>query len=226
MRKIATVLLIGAAALSAGLASAQGMMAGGGMANGAGMLVVADDGSLIATQLGVSMMGGPGGGGQGNRRAVVNVAVNGVARWSFQVDQGWPMMAASQGDLVLVVVVNNAWMWRSMSGMGWYPWGDPPQGGEQEDAVLVGVDLATGAQRWQTTLPGDMASLPQFSADGSRLYLTTTDFGPGGMVSGGQMGQGEAGGWATQMGNTVVALDRAGTILWTLDLASSGGMMP
>jgi len=121
--------------------------------------------------------------------------------------------------------MNNAFMWRSMSGMGWFPFGTPPQGGSQ-DATLVGLDLAAGSQRWSATLPGDMSSYPQFAADGSRIYVTVTDFGQVGMMGGGSLRQGDTGGWATQMTNKVVALNRGGTVLWTVDLSQSGGMMP
>ncbi len=208
------------------IASAQGMIGGNtGMPNGTGMTVVASDGSLLVTQMGMTMMGGPGGGGGPSlQRAVVDVTSSGQQRWRATFSQGWPMMAANNGALVVVVVVNNAWMWQSMSGMGWFPWGTPPQGGSQ-NGTLVGLDLATGAQLWSATLPGDMGSYPQFSADGSRIYVSVTSFGQASMMGGGPMRQGDTGGWATQMTNKVVALDRAGTTLWTVDLSTSGGMM-
>ncbi len=206
----------------------QGMMGGNAaMPNGTGMAVVASDGSLLVTQMGMSMMGGPGGSGSASlQRAIVNLGSNGQERWRSTFTQGWPMMAASNGDLVVIVVMNNAFMWRSMSNSGWFPWGTQPQSGAG-NATLVGLDLATGRQRWSATLPGDMGSLPQFTADGSRLYVSVTDFGQAGMMGGGSMRQGDTGGWATQMTNKVVALDRAGNILWTTDLSQSGGgMMP
>ncbi len=207
-------------------AGAQGMMGGGaGMANGTGMTVVASDGSLIVTQMGMSMMGSPtSGGGASLQRAIVDLGPDGKQRWQFAVASGWPMMAANNGDLVVVIVMNNAWMWRSMSGMGWFPFGTPSQGGTQ-DATAVGLDLATGSQRWSVTLPGDMGSYPQFSSDGSRIYVSVTDFGQGGMMGSGSMRQGDTGGWATQMTNKIVALDRSGNVLWTTDLSQSGGMM-
>src|SRR5512136_139142 len=91
--------------------AAQGMMGGGSvMPNGTGMAVVAADGSLLVTQMGMSMMGGPGTGGASLQRAIVSLGTNGMERWRFTVTQGWPMAAASNGDLVVVVVMNNAWM--------------------------------------------------------------------------------------------------------------------
>ncbi len=208
------------------LLSAQGMMGGGSLApNGTGMLVVAGDGSILVTQMGMSMMGGPTAGSATQARALVDLGADGKQRWRVPFDQGWPMMAASNGDLVVVVVVNSAWMWRAVSGMGWFPFGAPPQGGSQ-DANLVGLDLVTGSQRWSTALPGDMGSLPQFSQDGSRVYVSVTDFGAASMMGGGSLRQGDTGGWATQMTSKVVALSRAGAVLWTADLSSSGGMMP
>jgi len=209
------------------IAAAQGMMVGGGMPNGTGMVTVASDGSVLATQMGMSMMGGPTGGGETNQRAIVSIGTDGRERWRATFTDGWPMMAANNGDLVVVVVMNSAWMWQSLSGMGWFPWGTPPQGSSSEDAVLVGLSLSSGAQRWRTTLPGDMGSFPQFSADGSRIYVSVTDFGQGSMMGGGgvPMRQGDTGGWGTQMTNTIVALDRSGAIQWTRDLSGSGGMM-
>ncbi len=206
--------------------SAQGMMGGGaGMPNGTGMVVVASDGSLLVTQMGMSMMGGPGGSGSASlQRAIVDLGSNGQERWRATFTQGWPMMAATNGDLVVVVVMNNAWMWRSMSGMGWFPFGTPPQGGSQ-DATLVGLALANGSQRWSAPLPGDMGSYPQFSSDGSRVYVSVSDFGQAGIMGSGSLRQGDTGGWATQMTNKIVAFDRSGNVLWTVDLSQSGGMM-
>lgn len=210
------------------LGFAQGMMGGGAATpNSTGMLTVASDGSLLVTQMGMTMMGSPGGSGSPSlQRAIIDVTASGQQRWRATFSEGWPMMAANNGDLVVVVVVNSAWMWQSMSGMGWFPWGTPPQGGSQ-NATLVGLDLATGNQRWSATLPGDMGSYPQFAPDGSRIYVSVTNFGQGSMMGGGSMRQGDTGGWSTQMTNKIVALDRTGNILWTLDLSQSGGgIMP
>lgn len=213
--------------LLAATGGAQGMMSGGaGTPNGTGMVTVASDGSVLVTQMGMTMMGSPGGGGSASlQRAVVDLGADGKQRWRATFTQGWPMMASTNGDLAVVVVLNNAWMWRSLSGMGWFPFGTPPSG--TQAASLVGLDLATGAQRWSTTLPGDMGSYPQFSADGSRIYTSVTSFGQAGMMGSGSMTQGDTGSWATQMTNKIVALDRAGNILWTTDLSQSGsgGMM-
>jgi hypothetical protein len=225
MRKLLLGALVALVVPSA--ATAQ-MMSGGGMANGTGMVTVANDGSLLVTQMGMTMMGGPGGSGSPSlQRAIVDVTPAGQQRWRATFSQGWPMMAANNGDLVVVVVVNNAWMWQSMSGMGWFPLGTPPQGGSQS-AGLVGLDLTTGTQRWTATLPGAMGSYPQFAPDGSKIYVSVTDFGSASMMSPGSMRQGDTGGWSTQMTNKIVALDRTGHILWTLDLSQSGGggMMP
>ncbi len=208
------------------LVRAQGMMgSGAGMPNGTGMTVVASDGSLIVTQMGMSMMGSPTTGGSASlQRAIVDLGPDGKQRWRFSVTAGWPMMAANNGDLVVVVVMNDSWMWSAMSNMGWFPFGTAPQSGTQ-DATLLGLDLATGQQRWSATLPGDMGSYPQFSTDGTRIYVSVTDFGSGGMMGSGSMRQGDAGGFATQMTNKIVALDRSGNVLWTTDLSQSGGMM-
>jgi len=227
MSRLTDFAIVAVAVLMPVIGISQGMMGGNaGMPNGTGMVVVASDGSILVTQMGMSMMGGPGGSGSASlQRAIVDLSSNGQERWRATFTQGWPMMAANNGDLVVVVVVNNAFMWRSMSGMGWFPFGTPPQGGSQ-DATLVGLDLTTGSQRWSATLPGDMGSYPQFAADGSRIYVTVTDFGQVGMMGGASVRQGDTGGWATQMTNKVVTLTRGGTVLWTVDLSQSGRMMP
>ena len=227
MNKLTPVVLAILAAMAPLHASAQGMMSGGaGTPNGTGMVTVASDGSILVTQMGMTMMGSPGSGSASLQRAVVDLGTTGTQRWRATFTNGWPMMAGSNGDLVVVMVLNNAWMWRSLSGMGWFPFGTTPPSGTQ-NASLVGLDLATGSQRWSTTLPGDMGSYPQFSADGSRIYTSVTDFGQAGTMGSGSMMQGNTGSWATQMTNKIVALDRAGNILWTTDLSQSGsgGMM-
>ena len=227
MNKLTPVVLAMLAAMAPLHASAQGMMSGGaGTPNGTGMVTVASDGSILVTQMGMTMMGSPGSGSASLQRAVVDLGTTGTQRWRATFTNGWPMMAGSNGDLVVVMVLNNAWMWRSLSGMGWFPFGSTPPSGTQS-ASLVGLDLATGSQRWSTTLPGDMGSYPQFSPDGSRIYTSVTDFGQAGAMGSGSMMQGNTGSWATQMTNKIVALDRAGNILWTTDLSQSGsgGMM-
>ena len=227
MNKLTPVVLAMLAAMAPLHASAQGMMSGGaGTPNGTGMVTVASDGSILVTQMGMTMMGSPGSGSASLQRAVVDLGTTGTQRWRATFSNGWPMMAGSNGDLVVVMVLNNAWMWRSLSGMGWFPFGSTPPSGTQS-ASLVGLDLATGSQRWSTTLPGDMGSYPQFSPDGSRIYTSVTDFGQAGAMGSGSMMQGNTGSWATQMTNKIVALDRAGNILWTTDLSQSGsgGMM-
>ncbi len=225
MRKILTLSGLALSVIPAAVL-AQGMMGGPvAMGNGTGNVVVASDGSILVTQMGMTMMGGPMQGSSSLQRAVVDLSENGTQRWRASFAQGWPMMAANNGDLVVVVVMNSAWMWRAVSGMGWFPFGTPPQG-TGEDATLVGLDLATGSQRWSAPLPGDMGSYPQFSADGSRIYVAVTDFGQATSMGGGAMRQGDVGGWATQMTNKIVALSRAGATLWTADLSSSGAMMP
>jgi outer membrane protein assembly factor BamB len=226
MSRVKGLAISAAVALIPVIAFSQGLMGGGAATpNSTGMLTVASDGSLLATQMGMSMMGGPGGGASNFQRAVVNIGTDGKERWRATFDTAWPMMSASNGDLVVVVLVNNAWMWRGMSGYGWFPFGTPPTSGST-DGALVGLDLATGAQRWKTTLPGDMASLPQFAPDGTRVYVSVTDFGSAGMMGSGSIRQGDTGGWATQMTNKVVAVDRNGNVLWTADLSKPGGMMP
>ena len=95
--------------------------------------------------------------------------------------------------------------------------GDP----HADSVTLVGLDLATGAERWRTEIDGDMASLPQFAPDGSRFYMTVRDFNPGFQMPATPMHQGDAPSGAMLMSTTVVAVNRSGTVLWSFDLSGS-----
>ena len=101
------------------------------------------------------------------------------------------------------------------------PGGDP----HADSVILVGLDLATGAELWRTEIEGDMASLAEFAPDGSRIYLTVRDFDDSFQIPGGPMHQGSAPNGSLLMSTSLVALDRGGNVLWTLDL-SDNGMMP
>jgi outer membrane protein assembly factor BamB len=211
MRKLAMVLFTGSALLGASLVSAQGMgMGGGGMTGGSGMLQVAGDGSLLVTRMEVGMMGG---GQQGMERSVTNISASGLERWSTEFASGWPMMLATNGDLVVVVLADDWWMGGGGDGGG--------SGSDQ--LTLVGLDLATGAERWRTDLAGDMASPPQFAPDGSKLYVSTREMGGMDGPGSAPMHQGDAYGAGAMMSTTVVAVSRVGQVEWTLDL--SGGHM-
>jgi len=184
---------------------------GGGMGGmmmgdtGSSMVVVADDGSLLITEMGMGMMGGWG----SAQPALLNVSANGVDRWQVPFNNAWPMMPITNGDLVVVVVSTG----------GWGMWGGGQNGGQ---SWIYGLDLATGAQRWQINLQGGMASLPQFSDDGSRVYLTawTYDGNPGWDPM-------DQGGWGSGMGGALMAIDRNGNILWQRELGGhTGGGMP
>lgn len=95
-----------------------------------------------------------------------------------------------------------------------------PGGGPHADTVtLVGLDLVTGAERWRTEIDGDMASIPEFAPDGSRLYVTVRDMGMGFPMPFGSMHQGDAPTGGMLMSTSLVALDRGGTVLWSLDLS-------
>jgi hypothetical protein len=214
MRKLAMVLLTGSALLGAGLASAQGMgMGGGGMMGGSGMLRVAGDGSLLVTRMEAGMMGG---GQQGVSRSVTNVSASGLERWSTDFDSGWPMMLSTDGDLVVVV----------LAGDWWTGGGGDGGGAGQGPVTLVGLDLATGAERWRTDLEGDMVSPPQFAPDGASFYVSVRDMGGMGGPGSGPMHQGDAYGAGAMMSTTVVAVSRAGQVEWTLDLAGGMGGPP
>jgi len=214
MRKLMVVFVASAALLCAGLASAQGMgMGGGGMMGGSGMLSVADDGSLLVTVVEARMMGG---GQSGMERSVVNVSADGQQRWSTDFDSGWPMMLATDGDLVVVVLAGDWWMGGNGDGGG--PGQDP--------LTLVGLDLAHGGERWRLELDGAMASLPQFAPDGARLYVSVRELGGPGGPGGGPMHQGDGYGPGAMMSTTLVAVSRTGAIEWTLDLSGDMGGPP
>ena len=83
-------------------AVAQGpsMGSGSGSMAGSGMIVVADDGTLLITSMDVGgMMGG--GSVTSIDRELVNVRADGTRRWRASFDDGWPMMPVTDGDLVV-----------------------------------------------------------------------------------------------------------------------------
>jgi hypothetical protein len=199
-----------------------GGMGGGGMMAGSGMMVVADDGSLLVTNMD---MGGMMGGGSVSTtdRELVNVGSNGSERWRVSFSDGWPMMPATNGNLVVVVLVDDWFM--GSGGMGDGGWNGGGMGGHMGggtkadggDSVVVALDLATGAERWRATVDGDMGSMAQFSPDGSRIYLSVMEMGSGGGMGQGPMQQGQAAGAGFMSSSTVVAFDRSGNQLWTFD---------
>lgn len=214
-------------AAGAAVVFAQGGMGGGGMMAGSGMMVVADDGSLLVTNMDMSAMMG-GGSVSTTDRELVNVDSNGSERWRVSFDEGWPMMPVTDGDLVVVVLMDDWFM--SSGGMGDGGWGSGGMGGGMGggtkdgehgpgdgESVLVAFDLATGQESWRTTISGDMASMAQFSPDGSRIYVSVVEMGSGGGMGQGPMQQGQAAGAGFLMWSTVVAFDRSGNQLWTYD---------
>lgn len=207
MKRITLLGLVAVGLLACSTALAQGM--GGGSGSGMGMVAVAGDGSVLVTSGGGSMMGG-----SSSQSALANVGSNGKERWRATFTDGTPMMVASDGDLVIVVLLK-----RTMMTGGGMMGGRTGQGSsDQQDAILVGLALANGAERFRTTLPGDMASAPQFAPGGAQLYITTVDSGTS-MMASGSMRQGSSGAWNATMKSTLVAVSRTGAILWTLDLS-------
>lgn len=227
MKRNLMIVAIAVAGATIAFAHGGGMggMASGGMMGGSGMLVIADDASVLVTEMG--MGGGMMGGSDNLDRELINIDPNGEERWRVSFDKGWPMMPVTDGDLVVLTLADDWWM--GDGGMGDGGWGYG--GGKTLDegdgqSTLVALDLATGRELWRLELVGDMLSMPQFTEDGSRLYLTVGDMGDdhGG---GGPMGQGDAAGSGMMMSSTLVAVDRAGNVLWSLDLDNSqmGGPM-
>ena len=195
-------------------------MGGGGMMAGSGMLVVADDGSLLVTNMD---MGGTMGGGSVSTtdRELVNVGSNGSERWRVSFPDGWPMMPVTDGDLVVVVLVDDWFMGSGGMGDGGWSGGGHMGGGTKAgdgEAIVAALDVTTGVERWRATVDGDMASMAQFSPDGSRIYLSVMEMGSGGSMGQGSMRQGEAAGAGVMNSSTIVAFDRSGNQLWTYDV--------
>ena len=217
---IALALIVGVPALLIANGGMGGMGGGGGMMGGSGMMVVADDGSLLVTNMD---MGGmmDGGSVSNTDREIVNIGSDGSERWRVSFSDGWPMMPVTDGDLVVVVLMDDWFM--GSSGMGDGGWGSGHMGGGTKDvgdgeSVLVALDLDTGNEQWRTTISGDMASMAQFSPDGSQIYLSAVEMGSGQSMGQGSLRQAEAAGAGFMNSSTVIAFDRSGNQLWTLDL--------
>jgi outer membrane protein assembly factor BamB len=220
--KRSLMILVLSAATATFASAAGGMGGGGGMMAGSGTMVVADDGSLVITNMDMSgMMGG--GSVSTTDRELVNVGANGSERWRVSFDDGWPMMPVTEGDLVVVVLVDDWFM--GLGGMGDGGWNGGGMGGHMGggtkagtgESVVVALDLTTGAERWRATVGGDMGSMAQFSPDGSQIYVSVVEMGSGGGMGQGPMQQGQAAGAGFMTSSTVVAFDRAGNQLWTYD---------
>jgi hypothetical protein len=167
---------------AAGYAQMTGGMNGmGGM--GSGMVVTADDGSVLVARMGGGMMGP-------QQRALVNIDADGSIRWKVNFADRWPMAPATKANLVVVSLVDHYWSSSGATGK----------------ANLEGLKLSTGAVLWKVTLDGQMASPPQFSKDGKRIYVSVGDYSGTYMMA----------------AKRIVALDLNGTILWTVDIAQTG----
>jgi outer membrane protein assembly factor BamB len=204
------ILALSMAATITVFADGGGMGGGGGMLAGSGMMIVADDQSLLVTNMEMSGMTG-GGSVSTADRELVNIDSDGNERWRVSFTDGWPMMPCNDGDLVVVVLVDDWFM--GFGSMGDGDWNGSGMGGGMRDgelglvndeSILVALDLETGQENWRATVAGDMASMAQFSPDGSRIYLSVREMG-----SGGGMGPGSL---------RLVAFDRSGNQLWTYDL--------
>jgi hypothetical protein len=237
MKRILIILALSMTAATVAFAHRGGMggggMGGGGMMAGAGMMIVADDSSLLVTNMDMSgMMDGSSSSGTFDRD-LVNIDKDGSERWRVSFTDGWPMMPTTEGDLVVVVLVSDWFMGDDGTGDHGNPGGGMGGGMkafgtkdvEFEDRVIVvGLDLATGAERWRTTFTGDMGSMVQFTPDGTQLYLSLMDMDGDHGVGMGSMNQGQSSGVGMTASTTIVALNRSGVEQWRLDLSSSGGM--
>jgi outer membrane protein assembly factor BamB len=206
----------------------RGMGAGGGMMGGSGRMIVANDASLLVTEMDASGMMGGGPGTPGSvTRELVNIDANGNERWRVGFEDGWPMMPCTDGDLVVVVLVDDwfmgsggfgdgGWTGGTGGGMGGGPGGGTGNG--DGESVLIALDLTSGLEQWRTTIPGDMGSMVQFSEDGSRLYVSAREHGTEGEMGSGSMRQGQAAGAGFLMSTTIIAFDREGNQLWAHDI--------
>lgn len=224
MRRLDLMCIAMLALATSSFAQGGGMGGGGGMMAGAGMMIVADDGSLLVTNMDVSGMMGDGSFSTIDRE-LVNIDANGTERWRVSFEDGWPMMPCTDGDLVVVVLVDDWFMGSGGMGDGGWNGGGMGHGMKNDElglgngeSILVALDLATGEERWRATVAGDMASMAQFSPDGSRIYLSVREIGSGGGMGPGSIRQGQAAGAGFMSSSTVVAYDRAGNQLWTYDL--------
>ncbi len=224
MKEYLLTTVIAVAGMSLALAHGGGSgggMGSGGMTGGSGMLVIADDGSVLVTEMGMSgdMMGGA----DDVERELVNIGPDGQERWRATFDEGWPMMPATDGDLVVLTLADDWWM--GDGGMGDGGWDHGAMGGAktldgdegESHGTLVALSLSTGQERWRLEMDGDMISMPQFTEDGSRFYMTVRDMS-GDSTGGGSMRQGDAAGSGMMMTSTLVAVDRDGNVLWAFDL--------
>ena len=213
-----------------------GGIGGGGMMSGAGMMIVADDSSLLVTNMDMSgMMDGSSSSGTIDRD-LVNIDKDGNERWRVSFTDGWPMMPTTDGDLVVVVLVSDWFLGDGGTGDHGNPGGGMGGGmgggkafGTKDDedddsVVVVGLAVATGAERWRTSFTGDMGSMVQFTPDGTQIYLTLMDMDGDHGIGMGSMNQGQSSGVGMTASTTVVALDREGTELWRRDLSSSKSM--
>ena len=233
MRRILMILALSLTAATFAFAHGGGMGGGGmggsgGMMSGAGMMIVADDGSLLVTNMDMSgMMDGSSSTGTFDRD-LVNIDVNGNERWRVPFTDGWPMMPTTDGDLVVVVLVNDWFMGDGGTGDHGNPGGGMKAFGtkdaEDDRVVVVGLDLATGAERWRTSFAGDMGSMVQFTPDGTQIYLSLMDIDGDHGVGQGSMNQGQSSGVGMTASTTIVALNRNGVEQWRLDLSSSKSM--
>ena len=87
--------------------------------------------------------------------------------------------------------------------------------------AVPAAGVATGTAAAHTTgFAGGMGMLPQFSPDGSRIYLTVRDLATDSGFGDGPMHQGDAPTGAMLMSTTVIAVDSGtGATLWSVDLA-------
>lgn len=183
---------------------------------GAGTMIVADDGSVLVTLMGVTSAMAR----VQVQRGLVDIAPDGSERWHASFDAGVPTMPATQGDLVVVALGPNQWMGSnfSVSGSGSHARAtDVPT---LLGTTIVGLDLATGNERWRTTLGGQISAPLEFSPDGSQIYVATVTFAGSTQVPLGPMTQGDSIGVAAPSQVMVVALNRNGNILWSV---SPGG---
>lgn len=180
---------------------------GGDMMGGAGMVVVADDGSILLADGHGSM------GWDGEASDLVNIDANGTERWRATFEASRPMMTATENDLVVFVLTEAD----ESTGGGQHGGGMGGGGMGHGNSVLVALDLVSGVELWSFN-PDEPAMLrAQISEDGSLVYVVATNTPEMEPIPRGQGDHGFGG----QGVSTLLAFDRFGDLLWSLELGDN-----
>jgi outer membrane protein assembly factor BamB len=191
-----------------------------GAAPGAGTMIVADDGSVLITLMGVT----------GTmaavqvQRGLVDIAPDGAERWHASFDVGVPAMLATEGDLVVIALGPDQWLGSNFSQGANGARARAASIPSRLGTTIVGLDLANGNERWRVSLDGQISAPLEFSPDGSHIYVATVALNGSAQVPASPMKQGDSIGVAHANQVTVTALDRNGNMLWATSPGGAVGM--